>query len=152
MLLLDLDHFKIVNDTYGHDAGDIVLRRSAEAVNATLLDHDLGGRLGGEEFAVCLVNLSQADALAVAERIRQAICALTFPGYDGLTCSASIGVAMFEPGSTVDDLLKVADQALYDVKRGGRNQVKLGTLSAGLRRSQPGPQAPAAPRELARQR
>lgn len=151
VLLLDLDHFKTINDTYGHDVGDIVLRAAAGAVNANLRNHDLGGRLGGEEFAVCLVNLSQADALAVAERIRQAIGALTFPGYDGLACSATIGVAMFAPGRTVDDLLKTADRALYEGKRTGRNQVTLGSKPAAMRHVLTVPQAPATLRELAPQ-
>lgn len=126
ILLLDLDYFKKINDTYGHDVGDLVLRKTAAVVNAVLRKHDLIGRLGGEEFAVCVINAPEQAGLAVAGRIRAQIAALTFPEHDGLTCSASIGVAVFEPGKSLDDLLKGADLALYEAKRSGRNQVRLG--------------------------
>jgi len=126
VLMIDLDHFKKVNDTYGHDVGDIVLRKTAQVINAVMRKHDLAGRLGGEEFAMCIINAAEQAGLAVAERIRADIAAMAFPEYDGLSCSASIGVTVFEPGSDVDDLLKRADLALYEAKRSGRNQVQLG--------------------------
>lgn len=126
VLLLDLDHFKTINDTFGHDVGDMVLRKTAEVVNCVLRKHDLVGRLGGEEFAVCVVNAEQAAGRAVAERIRSRIEALEFPAHAGLSCSASIGVGVFEPGRDLDDLLKRADRALYQAKRAGRNHVRVG--------------------------
>jgi len=130
ILLLDLDHFKSINDTYGHDVGDLVLRKTAEIVNAVLRKHDIVGRLGGEEFAVCVANAPASVGLAVAERLRGQIAALAFPDHPGLSCSASIGVAAFEPGATVDALLKQADEALYEAKRMGRNQVRMGESAA----------------------
>lgn len=130
IIVLDLDHFKKVNDTLGHDVGDLVLRKTAAAVNAVLRKDDLAGRLGGEEFAVCALHAPQDVGLAVAERIRAQIEALEFPEHDGLACSASIGVAVFEPGLGVDDLLKMADLALYEAKRSGRNQVRQGLALA----------------------
>jgi diguanylate cyclase (GGDEF)-like protein len=125
VLLLDLDHFKRINDTFGHDVGDLVLKRTSEIFNSVLRKHDLVGRLGGEEFAVCLINAPAHVGRAVAERIRARIAALDFPEHPHLSCSASIGVAVFEPGADVDDLLKRADLALYEAKRGGRDQVRM---------------------------
>jgi diguanylate cyclase (GGDEF)-like protein len=126
VLMLDLDHFKKVNDTYGHDVGDLVLRKTAQVVNAAMRKHDLAGRLGGEEFAICVINAPVQAGLTIAERIRAEIAALEFPEHAGLSCSASIGVTVFEPGRDVDELLKRADLALYEAKRSGRNQVQLG--------------------------
>lgn len=126
VLLFDLDHFKSVNDTYGHDVGDMVLRKTAGIVNAVLRKHDLVGRLGGEEFAVCVINAPEAAGLAVAERIRQQVAALQFPEHLELSCSASIGVAALTEHASVEKLLKRADLALYEAKRNGRNQVQAG--------------------------
>ncbi len=127
VILLDLDHFKMINDTFGHDVGDLVLQNTAERVNSVLRKHDLVGRLGGEEFAICVLHASEHVGLAVAERIRTQIEAMNFPGYEGLQCSVSIGVAVFDPAKNVDDLLKMADLGLYEAKRSGRNQVRLGS-------------------------
>lgn len=126
VLMLDLDHFKTINDTFGHDVGDVVLRTTAEAVNAVLGKHDLVGRIGGEEFAVCLTDAPAQAGLAVAERIRAQIETLHFPRYGALSCSASIGVAVFERDGDMGELLKRADLALYEAKRSGRNRVHLG--------------------------
>jgi diguanylate cyclase (GGDEF)-like protein len=129
VLMIDLDHFKKINDTYGHDVGDIVLRKTAEIINSVLRNHDLVGRLGGEEFAVCVINAPEQAGLAVAERIRSQVESLAFPDHAGLSCSASIGVAVFAPGSDVHELLKRADLALYEAKSSGRNKVQLGHTS-----------------------
>lgn len=123
VLMVDLDHFKKVNDTYGHDVGDLVLKKTTEEINQALRKHDLAGRLGGEEFAVCLIEASEESGAAVAERIRQQIAALQFPEHHGLACSASIGVAAFAPGEDLEELLKRADLALYQAKNTGRNSV-----------------------------
>ena len=124
--LLDLDHFKTVNDTHGHDVGDLVLRKTAAIVDSVLRKSDFVGRLGGEEFAVCVLDAPEEAGLAVAERIRQQVAALEFPDHAGLSCSVSIGVAALTRGDTVDELLKRADVALYEAKRNGRNQVRSG--------------------------
>lgn len=126
ILMLDLDHFKNINDTYGHHVGDMVLRKTAGAVNALLRKHDFAGRIGGEEFAVCVINAPQQAGLDVAERIRGEIAALEFAEHKGLSCRVSIGMAVFEPGRDLDDLLKRADLALYEAKKSGRDRVELG--------------------------
>jgi two-component system, cell cycle response regulator len=120
-ILFDIDHFKRVNDLYGHDVGDKAISAVArEAMNETALV----GRLGGEEFAALVDGGRLADTLAMAERLRQKMAALQFDTDSGpmrLTCS--LGVSEWEPGDTIDLLLKRADVALYAAKTGGRNRV-----------------------------
>ena len=121
LLLLDLDHFKAVNDRHGHLVGDRVLTEFAVRVDGQLRRADVFGRYGGEEFAVLLPETPLADALLVAERIRAAIAA---PSTHGLPpCTVSIGVAQWHAGWDTDGLLADADAALYKAKRGGRNRV-----------------------------
>jgi diguanylate cyclase (GGDEF)-like protein len=135
LIMVDLDHFKQVNDRFGHPAGDAVLRESAGLIRASLRDPDICARYGGEEFAVILPKTHMSGALAVAERIWRAIGAKDFllgPGEDGRTPKAikvtcSIGVA-FYPSKDInssDLLLRFADQALYQAKRSGRNTICL---------------------------
>jgi diguanylate cyclase (GGDEF)-like protein len=126
VVMLDLDHFKMTNDCFGHDVGDMVLVHTMIAVRKVVRKHDLPGRLGGEEFAICLINASTAAAMALAERIRMEIMQLRFPEHDELRCSASFGVATLEPSETLNQLMKRADEALYEAKKRGRNQVQLG--------------------------
>ncbi len=130
VLMLDLDHFKRVNDEYGHLAGDAVLKAVASAISGQVRDYDSVGRFGGEEFVVLLPGAAEQDVLGVAERIRQAVLELTLEVLTshgprtiaGLT--ASIGVAVYpRAGHAVERLLHAADSALYQAKRGGRNQV-----------------------------
>ncbi|MFB6721099.1 diguanylate cyclase [Kribbella sp. NPDC056345] len=130
ILYLDLDHFKAVNDTHGHLAGDQVLKAIAAELKHEVRTEDLVGRLGGEEFAVLLPNTSPADTLHTAERIRRRIARLvisvTAPDgttvVDGLTCS--IGAATYPAaGHSLDVLLMAADTATYAAKEAGRNQV-----------------------------
>ncbi|MEJ0071129.1 MAG: GGDEF domain-containing protein [Pseudomonadota bacterium] len=127
MLMIDADHFKKVNDVYGHDAGDAVLRALSATLRKQLRDVDLFGRLGGEEFAVALPQTPAAGAVQVAERIRRALADLEVAtGGNRLRFTVSIGVAAFpEAGDNVEALLKSADQALYAAKQGGRNRVIL---------------------------
>lgn len=125
IVMLDLDHFKKINDEFGHDIGDLVLVKTTAQIGKVLRKHDLCGRLGGEEFAVCLANASAEAGKALAERMRTQIEQLTFPEQAGLSCSASFGVATLKPGENLDQLLKRADAALYAAKRQGRNQVQL---------------------------
>ena len=123
-LAFDVDHFKSINDTYGHAAGDQVLRAVTRAVGAQLRQSDLFGRVGGEEFAILLPNTDPSGALDVAEKLRGAIRALKFPGsHPPMGVTASFGVAAFDQfGDDVQSLLVKADEALYDAKRAGRNR------------------------------
>jgi diguanylate cyclase (GGDEF)-like protein/PAS domain S-box-containing protein len=125
--MIDLDHFKLVNDTYGHDAGDLMLRAVAELCRARLRGTDLFGRMGGEEFAALLIETSADVALQVLDDIRQAISELTVTLPDGraISVTVSIGFVSLPPAeATVDGLLKLADNALYQAKRKGRNRVE----------------------------
>lgn len=127
LLMLDLDHFKQVNDTYGHLAGDAVLRAVAEAIIAAVRGRgDAVGRFGGEEFMVLLPGIAHSDIGAVAERIRRAITALQVPvGQLSITgLSTSIGMAVYPTaGTSLQRLLDAADTALYHAKATGRNKV-----------------------------
>lgn len=126
LIILDVDYFKRVNDTYGHLQGDIVLQKVAQQLQKELRGYDIAARYGGEEFIAVLPDASVADAAFVAERIRAAIQELTFDGeLHELTITVSLGVAgikLSERGS-VDDLIKLADDALYRAKSDGRNRV-----------------------------
>lgn len=129
MLMLDLDHFKRVNDTYGHVAGDLVLRAVADAMTSEIRADDTAGRWGGEEFAVLLPGVDPADMVVTAERIRRRVHALIVQPDRGTTIAdltISIGAAHApDPGiGGVDDLIRAADAALYAAKANGRNQVR----------------------------
>ncbi|SFI48654.1 diguanylate cyclase [Celeribacter neptunius] len=133
LMLIDIDRFKAVNDTYGHAVGDAVLIEVAERLRDNLRGMDLVSRFGGEEFLICMPMTSLMEARMVAERLRSAICAhpaTVTPEGIPVTVSASIGLAMGgTPGgraSATDRLLDIADQALYGSKADGRNQVTLG--------------------------
>jgi diguanylate cyclase (GGDEF)-like protein len=129
IVMLDLDHFKQINDSFGHGMGDLVLKRTAAEFGKVLRKHDIAGRLGGEEFAICLINASAEMALEIAERIRLRISQLRFSEHDMLRCSASFGVATLAPGETLAQLLKKSDEALYEAKRRGRNRVQVADCS-----------------------
>jgi diguanylate cyclase (GGDEF)-like protein len=120
LILLDLDNFKQINDTYGHPTGDLVLIRSAKRIAHNLREEDLLGRLGGEEFAVLLPGLSLDDALALAERLRDAVAAA---GSEGPRVTASFGVVALDPRETLSGLLTRADRALYQAKQAGKDRV-----------------------------
>ncbi len=131
LLLLDLDHFKQVNDQYGHAAGDQVLASVGAALRSVVRDRDFAGRNGGEEFAVLLPDTNIPAALEIAERIRATIAEVTLPGTD-VPVTVSVGVAGFpEHASTLERLDRLADAALYVAKRQGRNRVELATVDAG---------------------
>lgn len=127
VLVLDIDFFKSVNDTHGHDAGDEVLREFARRVRRTVRGIDLVCRLGGEEFVVVMPETDMALAVRVAERVRRAVCEEPFVVLDGglvLDITVSVGVGVLEqPGEAPDAILKRADMALYAAKRNGRNRV-----------------------------
>lgn len=125
VLMIDLDHFKQVNDRFGHSTGDRVLQRTAQVITEALRKHDLAGRLGGEEFAVCLTGAGEKTATAIAERIRQRVAALFFEELPETQCTISVGVAELWSEESLDAILKRADDALYSAKRQGRNQVQI---------------------------
>jgi diguanylate cyclase (GGDEF)-like protein len=130
-IALDLDHFKLVNDRFGHDKGDDVLAATAQALTGTLRTSDFVGRQGGEEFIVLLPDTGLDGALVAAENLRGAIARLEVPGLD-LPVTASFGVAVY-PEDAVDPglLLRHADRALYAAKEAGRNRVEAAAGRAG---------------------
>ncbi len=122
--MLDMDHFKTLNDQHGHHAGDAALRAISLLMKEQLRNVDMVFRFGGEEFALVLSNTSATAAAVVAERIRAAIEQLPFlVGERQVKLSASLGCATYLTGEPLDTLLQRADQALYQAKRSGRNQV-----------------------------
>jgi diguanylate cyclase (GGDEF)-like protein len=130
LLLLDLDHFKQVNDQYGHPAGDQVLAGVGAALRNVMRIRDFAGRNGGEEFAVLLPDTDIASATEVAERVRAAIAEVTAPGTN-VPVTASVGVAGFpENASTLERLERLADAALYVAKQQGRNRVEVASADA----------------------
>lgn len=120
VLLVDIDHFKAINDTHGHCVGDVALQAVAEAMEQASRACDLVCRYGGEEFAILAPNTSSDEAAAFAERIRETIeQANGLP--HGLRLTVSVGFTATREGRSLDDLLSVADLALYDAKHLGRN-------------------------------
>lgn len=131
--MLDIDHFKHVNDTYGHAAGDLVLCAVVCACRRCLRATDYLGRLGGEEFVCVMPELSAADAMACAERIRKEVAALRVPTESGtLRITVSLGVAMLDRHhDRWETLLRAADAALYRAKTAGRDRIALATRDNG---------------------
>lgn len=124
LMILDLDHFKKVNDTYGHDVGDEVLRQIANCLQEFTRYHDVVARLGGEEFAVVAPNMSKESLFKLADRIRHAISSLNIKsGNVHLRVTMSIGLAIWDHKETAESLYKRADMQLYQAKRTGRNRV-----------------------------
>ncbi|RTL50419.1 MAG: GGDEF domain-containing protein [Rhodocyclaceae bacterium] len=127
LLLIDLDHFKQINDTHGHQAGDLVLKQFPEVAERCMRSHDFLGRYGGEEFCVLAPDTDAEGAATLAERLRQGLAEHTLQLPDGRSVhvSASIGVACRrgDGNTSLDELLSAADSALYRAKDGGRNRV-----------------------------
>jgi len=123
IIFFDVDYFKRVNDTHGHDVGDIVLRKVAETIQASLRTGDTPARWGGEEMIVSLLGAGERDAMAKAEEIRLKVENLTFPETPDLKLTISAGVASSGKSTTPSELVKRADQALYAAKSAGRNRV-----------------------------
>src|SRR5438552_4544733 len=130
--MADLDHFKAVNDRYGHPTGDLVLRETARRLRASLRSSDVIGRYGGEEFVVVAPDCGMNDALALAERFRASICSqpIEVPG-GAVSVTVSLGVAATCDMDDADQLSRVADEALYRAKHAGRNKVELEVVGAG---------------------
>lgn len=124
MIIMDIDFFKKINDKYGHQTGDLVLQKMAQAVNSALRESDIFGRIGGEEFSIILIETEQTTALLTAERIRSLIETLNInTGKDTIHITVSIGVSFFKEGDDISTLSKRSDEALYSAKRTGRNRV-----------------------------
>lgn len=145
--LVDIDHFKAVNDTYGHLVGDRVLRAVAEGLSSQLRDYDRAGRFGGEEFVLLLAQTGEGDACRIAERLRSYVESLAVPVDDRASApcvrlTISVGVTAMASGTSheLTDLLAAADSALYQAKQTGRNKVAVAAaerdmgLDAGLSR------------------
>ena len=137
--LLDIDRFKVINDTYGHLVGDQVLKEIARTVTSMLREYDLAGRFGGEEFSLLLPQTRAVNAMRIAERIRSNIAALSIiaPGALGgerVQVTVSIGVAALDSGTerTFAQLMSAADAALYRAKGSGRDQVQMISTTRGL--------------------
>jgi diguanylate cyclase (GGDEF)-like protein/PAS domain S-box-containing protein len=126
LFTLDLDHFKRINDTLGHGAGDEVLRRVAETCRETLRGADTIGRLGGEELAILVPETGADGAIRLGERLRSAIAGLTVPVRRGVVrVTTSLGAAILWPDESLEDFLTRSDNALYEAKRLGRNRVSV---------------------------
>ena len=129
LMMIDLDHFKAVNDRFGHAAGDKVLASFGEHARTCLRPDDLLGRLGGEEFAILVSNCSPQHAVGLAERIRNLVgTPIALENAGSLVVTASIGLLVIRPGDgrSIDELLPVADKLLYAAKEKGRNRVETG--------------------------
>jgi diguanylate cyclase (GGDEF)-like protein len=133
--LADLDHFKRVNDTYGHKAGDAVLVAAAQRMSASLRAYDILGRYGGEEFLFIAPECGGHDVIEVAQRLRLAVCTTPFEvGGQSFLVSASIGVTIVPPSANaqVEEIVAQADSAMYAAKGNGRNQVQAACSLVGL--------------------
>jgi diguanylate cyclase (GGDEF)-like protein len=132
ILFIDLDHFKLINDSYGHQAGDACLRAVIGPIQAELRQSDVIGRYGGEEFVVILSSADAAAARPIAERIRGRVEEVIVDGFGAairMTCSIGIAASDAE-GTWGETLIARADEAVYVAKRSGRNQVRMATTAA----------------------
>lgn len=128
LFITDIDHFKDFNDTYGHQTGDLVLKKVADIVAQSVRTNDVPARYGGEEFAIILPNTQMQEALEVAERVRYSVADHTLEHEgDTLRVTISVGVSIFDPQNdkTNNELIEKADKALYQSKKLGRNRVEL---------------------------
>ncbi|HEX8353032.1 MAG TPA: diguanylate cyclase [Pyrinomonadaceae bacterium] len=143
LLLVDIDHMKLVNDTHGHPAGDRVIRFVADILAELSRDNDTAARLGGEEFALLLAGVGGEKAFAAAERVRAAVAEGPIPEVGGVT--VSLGVAACPSNARTErDLFSASDAALYSAKHAGRNQTALAGPYAQAFESAPGAARPAA--------
>lgn len=126
VLILDIDHFKYVNDTYGHQAGDQVLQNLATGLGDVIRGEDILFRWGGEEFLVLSSDCDAQQAAQLGERIRARIETLAvYRGEGTIQVTVSVGAAQFQPGENADALISRADRALYRAKKNGRNRVEM---------------------------
>jgi diguanylate cyclase (GGDEF)-like protein len=130
--MIDLDHFKAINDTHGHQTGDEVLRRVSQALLSAVRRYDSVGRYGGEEFIVVMPGCDISNAMAHAERLRKTVAAITIQAPSAeLQLTASFGVTVYDDQNSVEafDLIQAADMALYRAKHDGRNRVEFGAAA-----------------------
>jgi len=142
VVMVDLDHFKHINDNHGHPAGDAVLREAARCMHSSVRQYDAVGRYGGEEFLILLPNCGEADSCSQAERLRKQLAQTDIRFNDiSFRITASFGVTAAVPGDpwTAEGLIRKADEALYVAKRSGRNRVEILSYS-----SEPAPAAASA--------
>jgi diguanylate cyclase (GGDEF)-like protein len=127
LLLLDIDHFKSINDNFGHEAGDRALQSVVSSLRKAVRFNDIIGRLGGEEFGIYLPATTDQLAVEIAERIRDKVEKTKVDGFSEsqLTLTVSIGIAPVEPHCDLTDCLRLADLSMYQAKKNGRNQVIL---------------------------
>jgi diguanylate cyclase len=124
LAMVDIDHFKSINDRNGHTVGDLVLRRVADILQDSVRDIDAAGRFGGDEFGLVLAETNEARALEIVERIRRSVESLEFPDHPQLHCTISVGVAeVADAMAEVKNWIAAADTALYTAKTAGRNRV-----------------------------
>ncbi|MGH6763597.1 MAG: GGDEF domain-containing protein [Phyllobacterium sp.] len=128
LLLIDADHFKSINDTYGHLVGDEALKLIADAIGSSIRDEDLSGRIGGEEFCIFLPNADVADAHRISERVRYKVEKTDFYPDPGIRhrLTVSIGVAFIHVDQTISQVMRRADLCLYKAKEEGRNRIVMG--------------------------
>lgn len=127
LIMMDIDHFKLFNDTWGHQQGDSVLKSVASIIKSSIRNHDIPARYGGEEFAIILPETKLEDAVSIADRLRVNVDEYNFPGQEEpLHVTVSLGVSQFDPeiDPSKEELIKRVDDALYCAKKGGRNCVK----------------------------
>ncbi|MDH3857609.1 MAG: GGDEF domain-containing protein, partial [Gammaproteobacteria bacterium] len=120
IIMLDIDKFKNINDSYGHDTGDKVLRQLATIFENAIRASDFVARWGGEEFLICCTTIEEVDLLPIAETIRKLVASTTFETAGQIT--ASLGCAAIVKGESIGELIKRSDVALYEAKNNGRNQ------------------------------
>ncbi len=122
-IMLDIDHFKRVNDEFGHQAGDKVLKEVAKAIKSNIRCTDYAGRWGGEEFFIVCQNTLLESAVILAEKLRKVFMKIQIPNVGGITASFGVGEIIY--GESVDSIIKRIDDALYEAKENGRNQVRV---------------------------
>lgn len=121
LVMLDIDNFKSINDTYGHQVGDEALKSAASTLNKLIRGDDIAARWGGEEFIIMLKNISLDDALKISQKLRMAIENTKI--LDSITITGSFGVTLYKSGEDIKETFKRADEALYEAKNSGRNRV-----------------------------
>lgn len=126
--MIDIDHFKLVNDTYGHPVGDRVIRSLALILSQRLRKSDFVGRYGGEEFGIIMPDTSLEQAEEVLNELRKQFSMINFPGLTGFSCTFSAGIAGASMSITRDEMIAMADEALYSSKKNGRNRVSIAKL------------------------
>lgn len=121
LVISDIDHFKSINDNYGHQVGDQALKKVADTLKKSLRENDIIARWGGEEFVIMLKNVTAEEAQMIAEKLRYAVESLKIDDY--FSCTCSFGISLYKPSENIDETFKRADDALYEAKHSGRNKV-----------------------------